>query len=84
MSILTEDQRRAARESQQPIRLVDPDTHEEYLLIRADLFERIRPLFEDDPLTDSEQRFLLRQAGQLAGWDDPEMDVYNDLDPRRK
>lgn len=25
------------------------------------------------------QQQLLRQAGLRAGWDDPEMDVYNDL-----
>ena len=26
----------------------------------------------------------LEQFGKRAGWDDPEMDIYNDLDPRRK
>jgi hypothetical protein len=40
-----------------PLRLTDPETQEEYVLL---------------------------QAGLRAGWDDPEMDVYNDLDPRRQ
>ena len=34
---------------------------------------------------DREKRlFQLRQFGKRAGWDDPEMDIYDDLDPRRK
>jgi hypothetical protein len=40
--------------------------------------------YDDSPLTEEEQRELLIQAGLRAGWDDPEMDVYNDLDPRRE
>lgn len=41
-------------------------------------------LMDGERLTDAEQTYLLRQAGLRAGWDDPEMDIYNDLDPRRK
>ena len=38
--------------------------------------------YDDSPLTQEEQRALLVQFGIRAGWDDPEMDIYNDLDPR--
>jgi hypothetical protein len=27
---------------------------------------------------------LLQEMGAMIGWDDPEMDVYNHLDPRKK
>lgn len=40
--------------------------------------------YDDSPLADEEKRALLIKAGLRAGWDDPEMDVYNDLDPRRQ
>ncbi len=67
----------------QPVCLADPDTHTEYVLLRADVYDRIHGLFIDDtPLTADEKRAVLIQAGLRAGWDDPEMDVYNDLDPR--
>jgi hypothetical protein len=40
-------------------------------------------LIEDIPVTDQERQYQLQQFGKRAGWDDPEMDFYNDLDPRR-
>jgi len=45
--------------------------------VNQDLF------YEHSTLTRDEKRALILQAGLRAGWDDPEMDVYN-LDPRRQ
>ncbi len=39
--------------------------------------------YDDSPLTEKEQSALLVEFGLRAGWDDPEMDVYNELDPRK-
>ena len=36
------------------------------------------------PVTEQERLFHLQQFGRRAGWDDPEMDVYDLLDPRRQ
>jgi dethiobiotin synthetase len=44
----------------------------------------IKSLIEEDLATERERRFQLEQFGKRASWDDPKMDVYNDLDPRRK
>ena len=44
--------------------------------------EHLKSLFEDDPVTEQERLFHLQQFGRRAGWDDPAMDVYDDLDPR--
>ncbi|PYS60112.1 MAG: hypothetical protein DMF74_19580 [Acidobacteria bacterium] len=76
----------AVRGSQgQPVRVADPETQEEYVVLPADMYERIEGLFyQDDPLTTDERRALLIKAGLRAGWDDPEMDIYNELDPRRE
>jgi hypothetical protein len=65
-----------------PVEIVDGDQH--YVLIRAEVFERLKQLFDDGPLSDQQRAGLLREAGKRAGWDDPAMDVYNDLDPRRQ
>ena len=69
-----------------PVRLVDPETNVEYVVLTAEKFTQMQAEFshyDDSPLTAEEQRELLIQAGLRADWDDPEMDVYNDLDPRR-
>jgi hypothetical protein len=66
-----------------PLLVRDPAEHETFVLVRAEVYERFKSLFEEDPVTEQERLFQLEQFGKRAGWDDPEMDVYNDLDPRR-
>ncbi len=66
-----------------PLRLTDPETHAEYVLLHADMYDQLhRLLYHATPLTPDERRAVLIQAGLRAGWDDPEMDVDNALDPR--
>ena len=68
-----------------PLRLTDPETHAEYVLLQADMYDQIHRLLHDETtLTPDERQAVLIQAGLRAGWDDPEMDVYNELDPRRQ
>jgi hypothetical protein len=85
MSIqLTEEQWATVRGDQLPVRVNDPGQNEAFVLVRADVYERFKALFEEDPVTEQERLFQLQQFGKRAGWDDPEMDVYDDLDPRRQ
>jgi hypothetical protein len=83
MMTLPKDLQNAVRTSEdQPIRLTDIETKTEYVVLPADVYDQIRELFyEHSTLTQDEKRALMLQAGLRAGWDDPEMDVYNDLDP---
>jgi hypothetical protein len=68
-----------------PVRLTDPDTQAEYVLLQAEIYDQLQGLlYNDTSLTPDERRAVLIQAGLRAGWDDPEMDAYNDLDPRRQ
>ena len=60
-----------------PVEVVHPGTHKLYYLIASDQYQRLKPLFEDDPLSHQEQRFQIQQAGKRAGWDAPEMDDYD-------
>jgi RNA-binding protein YlmH len=62
------------------IRLLSPDELEE---LRQSLSLEELHIFDTEPLSDSERQRVLIQAGLRAGWDDPEMDVYNSLDPRK-
>lgn len=68
------------------IRLIDPETNVEYVVLPAETFKQMRNgvYYDDSPLTEEEQNALLVEFGHRAGWDDPEMDIYNDLAPQRK
>lgn len=56
----------------------------EYVVISKEMYDRLKGLsYDDSPLTPEEQEAVFRQAGELAGWDDPELDVYNKLAPRK-
>ena len=84
MIALTNELQQAVEEANgQPIRLVDPKTNLEYVVLPAEIFDRVQHVFCDaNPLTIEEQRALLVQVGLSIGWDAPEMDIYNKLDPR--
>lgn len=83
MTTLTPELRKAVEEAGgQPIEIIDPETQRRYVLLRADVYERLNVLFEDGPLSKDERRRFLEQAGKRAGWDDPEMDIYDDLRPQ--
>ena len=85
MLTLTKELQQAVQDAnKQPIRLVDPNTNLEYVVLPAEIFDRVQHVFcEANPLTIEEQRALLVQVGLSIGWDDPKMDAYNELDPRR-
>jgi hypothetical protein len=59
---LTPEQRRALVESAAPPSVVDPDTKQEYVLVRADDYARLRAIADG--------------IAKRAGWDDPALDVY--------
>ncbi len=85
MIVMPKELQDAVRTSQgQPIRLADPDTHEEYVVLRAAAYDQLQArIYDDTPMTSEEKQALVLKAGLRAGWDDPAMDVYNELDPRR-
>jgi hypothetical protein len=86
MTILLTDQQWAdmQREQDTPVRVSDPAQQASFVLVKAELYERFKSLFEEDPVSHEERLFQLQQFGRRAGWDDPAMDIYDDLDPRHQ
>ena len=85
MIALPEEIRDVVRSQSEPVRLTDPDTHQQYVVLAAEKYDSIAAhFFTDEPLSLEERRQILIQAGLRAGWDDPAMDIYNDLDPRKQ
>jgi DNA-binding SARP family transcriptional activator len=82
---LTEEQWAGVMQANEvPVRVSDPAQATTFVLVRADVYERFKALFEGDPVTEQERLFQLKEFAMRAGWDDPAMDAYEDLDPRRK
>lgn len=68
--------------SGKPVLLKDPATQEEYVVISAALFESLTSAFPGKVLTTDEQVQHLVATGLRVGWDDPELDIYNDVEPQ--
>ena len=56
--------------------VVDPRTNQSYVLLRADIFEKLKAVFDDDfdirsayPMIDAQMH--------AAGWDEPEWESYD-------
>lgn len=60
-----------------PVEMVDPLNQERYVIVRAAEFEKLTREM------DASTRFALQEMGRRAGWDDPAMDAYDALDPRK-
>ena len=83
IQLTSEQWARVQYDQEIPVHVCDPSQTLDFVLVKADAYERLRALFEDIPITEQERLFQLIQFGRRAGWDDPEMDIYNDLDPRQ-
>ena len=82
---LTLEQRKAvATDAETPLRVIDPTTRTKYVLVREELYDRVRQVFE----ADEDGQFVREMTPHVMevfgrdGWDDPAMDVCNELDPR--
>ncbi len=66
----------------EPVRLIDPATKREYVIMLAVEYDRVKSAMSDG---DWPAASYLAAFPVLArdGWNDPRMDVYDALDPRR-
>ena len=63
----------------------DPDSGQRYVIVKADIYERLTQLLYDEKdLTPDEQLRLLADSGRRAGWDDPAMGAYDNYDENRQ
>lgn len=66
-----------------PAYVVDPQTQATFVLLSAQQYERIRPFLDDEHFDISEAYPLMDEVARSEGWDDPEMDVYDQLPARQ-
>jgi hypothetical protein len=76
MAVLTVEQRQLVKQSGgEPVALVDPDTNQEYVLLRTEVYDQLRSVLSD--LDPRDLYPALHRALRDEGWDDPQMDEYN-------
>jgi hypothetical protein len=68
----------------EPIELVDETTHARFVLLPAEQFERVKALLTNDEFDVRETYAAQSAALAAAGWDDPELDIYNDYDANKQ
>jgi hypothetical protein len=82
---LSNEQRQAIEEQHGgPVLVVDGVTHEQYVLLPAEIYQRLRLFVEAEGFDIRETYPLQDNVAAEAGWDDPAMDDYNDYDAHRK
>ena len=78
---LTNEQRQEL-DNAGPAQARDPVTNERYVLVRMQTYARLKTILgEDDSWVESAYPAAM-EAFARDGWDDPRMDVYDQLDPR--
>jgi hypothetical protein len=71
-----------SRDAEGTVTLEDEQSRQQYALMPAMRYERLRSLLPDD-----EVRIAAAAQSAVAGaagWDDPEMDIYDDYDRHRR
>jgi D-alanine-D-alanine ligase-like ATP-grasp enzyme len=83
---LSDDLRQAIEESGGgPVYIVDAKTNASYVVIRAEQYQSLAALLADAEGFDPSELYpLIARSAAAAGWDDPEMDEYNDYDAHKK
>lgn len=73
-SDLTPELRQAIEASSGPLELVDRQTNEHFVVIRAEVYERLKSVLDLSEPAEAERLALLQHMGRAAGWEDPSSD----------
>jgi hypothetical protein len=80
---LPEEQRQQL-EGGKAVEVTDPRTARPYVVLRKDIYERVRQLRSDDrEWTADELRLPLARSAAANGWDEPGMAAYDRYDEQR-
>jgi hypothetical protein len=84
IELSVEQHQNLTKNGSQPPRAHDPVTDTEYVLVRSEVYERIKTLIADDKDWPQDAYVAAMQVFARDGWDDPHMSVYDALDPRKR
>ncbi len=77
MTVMTPEIRQAIENAgDQPVELTDPETNAVYIVVRAEVYERMRLVNDDFDIREAYP--VMNQVVAHDGWDDPSMDIYDE------
>jgi hypothetical protein len=80
---LTDEQRRQL-ESGQAIDVTDSQSAQPYVLLRKEVYDRVRHLlYDDSEWTAEEMLQMLARSAEANGWNEPGMEAYDRYDEER-
>jgi hypothetical protein len=80
MTTITPEIRQASEQAgEQPVQLIDPESNSVYIIVRAEVYERMSKFCDDFDIRDAYP--LMDQVAAREGWDDPSIDFYNEYEP---
>lgn len=62
----------------EPLELLDEISRNRYVLLPGETFDRLKALAVDNQFDIRDTYEAQQSALAAAGWDDPELDIYND------
>lgn len=71
---LTPELRQAIEAASGPLELVDRQTNKHYIVIQAEMFQRLIATLDLSEQTEQEKVALIQALGKSAGWEDPASD----------
>ncbi|MDA1014965.1 MAG: hypothetical protein O3A00_11015 [Planctomycetota bacterium] len=81
---LTNEIRQALNASPgEPVTFEDEQSHEKYVLLPMGTYQRFYNIFRDDTFDVADTYAAQNAVAATSGWDDPEMDIYDDYDANR-
>ncbi len=81
---LTDEMREAVQQrAGRPVAVEDEQTHLQYVLVPLSVYQQLQSCFADEMFDASDAAAAQSLAAGAAGWDDPEMSVYDDYDMHR-
>ncbi len=83
-SLSVEQQQALAKSPGEPLEVVDEASQTRYILLREDQFARVRALLAGDDFDVRDTYAAQTSALSAAGWDDPDLDIYNNYDAHGK
>jgi hypothetical protein len=82
---LTNEQRATLGDlsTSKPVPIFDPSDNRAYFLVPADVYEQMRGQAGSEAEAPERACALMNEVAAREGWDDPEMDAYDQLDHRK-
>lgn len=81
---LTDEMREAVQQrTGRPVAVEDEQTHIQYVLLPLHIYQQLQSILTDESFGPTDAYAAQSLTAGAAGWDDPEMSIYDNYDAHR-